>query len=664
MLICSISRIKNEEDIIETFIRYHLNFIDKMIIIEDYSSDETYNILQSLKEENLPIYIYRNSKTQTKQESVINRAYNIAVNDFNADLVVTLDCDEFLVKEDQGNPRDVLEKLDDKTVYYKVLWRTYLPNLNKKEFSLENLEYIRDPKMDDMYKVIIPTNLKNFYDIKIRKGSHSINDNGNFIPFETLDDLRLVHVPVRSKSQFLSKMIIGWLNNLTTYYKSPGHSWHQNKVFQLLLETNGKISDEQLIYFAKTYSSLKSENQDIKEIKKPFDISFCKNLTCKYTQSNINDVKNILEFCENMALDYGKLNQKIKNINNDILKNNESISEDYLDLLEDSYTTVKRRVYFYENKIIQLRNSLTAKNNEMNELNEKTSVRGLIKYNTARLDIKNVGNSENSIEIIQVSDHSANYEFPSWFTDKKGSGLTLESSKGELNLKIKCVKDGELNLNLLSMNYKINNKRIPIYINYTDLKINDETIFESNKVVSHDSKYKYTKKVENGEIIDIYVKWEPISLFTSGEIEENIIEVPYLNKLKKYHTARIDIKNYGNSENNVKILENSDSFSKANYPSWFSNDKGSGLTIESSKGELNLKIKCVKDGELNIKLLGIDYKIKGNRLPIYINFREFKINNQTIFNSNNVLSHDANYTYTKSIKDGDEIEIYLSWEPL
>ncbi len=332
--------------------------------------------------------------------------------------------------------------------------------------------------------------------------------------------------------------------------------------------------------------------------------------------------------------------------------------------MEDSYTTVKRRVYFYENKIIQLRNSLTAKNNEMNELNEKTSVRGLIKYNTARLDIKNVGNSENSIEIIQVSDHSANYEFPSWFTDKKGSGLTLESSKGELNLKIKCVQDGELNLNLLSMNYKINNKRIPIYINYTDLKINDETIFESNKVVSHDSKYKYTKKVENGEIIDIYVKWEPISLFTSGEIEENIIDVPYLNKLKKYHTARIDIKNYGNSENNVKILENSDSFSKANYPSWFSNDKGSGLTIESSKGELNLKIKCVKDGELNITLLGIDYKIKGNRLPIYINFREFKINNQTIFNSNNVLSHDANYTYTKSIKDGDEIEIYLSWEPL
>ena len=49
MKIFSISRIKNEEDIIESFVRYHLNFIDEMVIIEDYSNDETYNILKKLK---------------------------------------------------------------------------------------------------------------------------------------------------------------------------------------------------------------------------------------------------------------------------------------------------------------------------------------------------------------------------------------------------------------------------------------------------------------------------------------------------------------------------------------------------------------------------------------------------------------------------------------
>lgn len=665
MLICSISRIKNEEDIIETFIRYHLNFIDKMIIIEDYSSDETYNILQCLKKENLPIHIYRNSKKQTNQEDVINRAYNIAVNDFNADLVVTLDCDEFLVKKDKGNPRALLEKLGSYK-YYKVLWRTYLPNLKKEQFSLENLEYIRDPKMEDMYKVIIPTDLKKLYDVKLKKGSHAIYDNnGKDIPLEILDDLRLVHVPIRSKGQFISKMVIGWLNNITTYYKYPGHSWHQNKVFQLLLKTNGKISDEQLIYYAKTYSSLISDNQKIKEVKKPFDISFCENLTCKYTHNQINDVKNILEFCENMALNYGKLNQTLKNINKEILNNTDNINENYLDLLEDAYSNVKKQLYFKENENIQLRNRLTTKNNHMKDIKNRVSIRGLLKYNTARLDIKNEGTSENSVEIIDISDKKSNYEFPSWFSDEKGSGLTLESSKGALRLQLKCIQEGTLHLNLLSMNYKINEKRIPIYINYTNLIINKETIFKSNKVASHDNKYEYIKKVENGEILDIYVSWEPISLLNSTEIEENIMDLSSLNKLKKYNTARIDIKNEGNSKNTIKVLENSDTFSITNYPSWFANEKGSGLSIESSKGELHLKLKCVQDGELNIKLLGIDYRIEGTRLPIYINFKKFMINNQTILNSNNILSHDDNYVYTKPyVQHGEIIDIYLSWEPI
>ena len=49
MKIFSISRIKNEEDIIESFVRYHLNFIDEMVIIEDYSNDETYNNSEKIK---------------------------------------------------------------------------------------------------------------------------------------------------------------------------------------------------------------------------------------------------------------------------------------------------------------------------------------------------------------------------------------------------------------------------------------------------------------------------------------------------------------------------------------------------------------------------------------------------------------------------------------
>jgi len=107
--VCSISRIKNEEDIIETFVRYHLNFIDEMIIFEDNSSDETYKILSKLKKENLPIRLFRNTKEHSEQENVINIAFNKAIYDYDADLVVTLDTDEFLVSSTGENPREILE---------------------------------------------------------------------------------------------------------------------------------------------------------------------------------------------------------------------------------------------------------------------------------------------------------------------------------------------------------------------------------------------------------------------------------------------------------------------------------------------------------------------------------------------------------------------------
>ena len=57
MKIVSITTIKNEADIIESFIRYHLNIVDLMIILDNGSTDDTLNILNQLEQESLPIVI-------------------------------------------------------------------------------------------------------------------------------------------------------------------------------------------------------------------------------------------------------------------------------------------------------------------------------------------------------------------------------------------------------------------------------------------------------------------------------------------------------------------------------------------------------------------------------------------------------------------------------
>ena len=76
--------------------------------------------------------------------------------------------------------------------------------------------------------------------------------------------------------------------------------------------------------------------------------------------------------------------------------------------------------------------------------------------------------------------------------------------------------------------------------------------------------------------------------------------VKFQKLLMKYFTARIYIKNLGDMQNNIFIINPDDLNANINYPPWFENDNGKGLVIESKLGELDLELKCVNDGILKI----------------------------------------------------------------
>ena len=135
--------------------------------------------------------------------------------------------------------------------------------------------------------------------------------------------------------------------------------------------------------------------------------------------------------------------------------------------------------------------------------------------------------------------------------------------------------------------------------------------------------------------------------------------------LFKYLTARIDIKNYGNSDNDIIVLENSDSDSAVDCPNWYKDFEGTGTVITSKKGCIDLKIKCVNDGLLRIDFRGIDFKDKRNRrVPIYIDYTKFVINGQTIFDSRLSICHDTPYRYfQENVKNNDILDIHIEWEP-
>lgn len=318
--IFSISMVKNEMDIIESFVRYNSNIFDGMIILDNGSSDETLIILDHLKKEKFPIFVFEDDDVEFDKIAKMTFLLKKAVEEFNADIIVPLDADEFIISSHKGNPRKYLEDIGPES-YHLALWKTYVPYLGNKEnedFIPARITYCRDENIEKLCvlansKVIIPRNMLESYNVKIGRGSHRLIYNSKYnnkIKRIHNDHLRVAHFPIRSIEQTISKISVGWINALSSIERKKIHSLHWQKIFNQL-KNNEKIEKDDVIKFASEYSL---ENSDINiELKEdPIDLSFCKNIEIKYTNKKINPMANLLEACEMLSLNYVNLKKDKK----------------------------------------------------------------------------------------------------------------------------------------------------------------------------------------------------------------------------------------------------------------------------------------------------------------------------------------------------------------
>lgn len=139
----------------------------------------------------------------------------------------------------------------------------------------------------------------------------------------------------------------------------------------------------------------------------------------------------------------------------------------------------------------------------------------------------------------------------------------------------------------------------------------------------------------------------------------------YSQALNKYMSARLDIKNYGGPNNNVNVLEISDSDSLVLHPGWFKNQKGQGMLVQSEKGFLNMKLRCVNKGKLVIDFKGPDVKDKQkNQIPIYIDYTSLKINDHEFIDGHLFTHLKKSYEVSKEVEDSEIVEIKVKWMPL
>jgi hypothetical protein len=270
-----ISQVKNEADIIESFCRYNLTYSDGMLIRDNGSSDNTSNIIQNLINEGLPIYWA--DDIFTKYPGIRNRdAYaRKAIDEYDADLVISLDADEFLYHIDGINPREILEALRE-DVEYQAIWRTYVyekePDI-KLGFMPNNFISYRNPVFEDpnkyeRHKKVIASRhlIKNNHATYVT-GVHFLeypDEYRDFVKIELLEKIVFAHFPIRSKAQVMKKVIPNWIYKWRRTARAPRDILD---VFQLgvlfnEIRDHGEIEPDKIKRYSLEYAMMLDYDKD------------------------------------------------------------------------------------------------------------------------------------------------------------------------------------------------------------------------------------------------------------------------------------------------------------------------------------------------------------------------------------------------------------------
>ena len=248
-----ISVVRNEADVIEAFVRHHTAQLDRIVVVDHRSQDNTAEIVRSLADEGLAVELRTDGSPAQRQTQLLSELMHEVAGE--ADWVVPLDADEFLVAEG-GSVREVLAGAPSDRVA-RVPWRTYVPAAGDDPAERHVLRRIRSRRAAEprpVWKVVVPRAFcgRGF---RIDQGNHAVvSEAGDRVEHSSAPGLFLAHLPVRSGEQLQRKVLGGWPSHLARVDARPGEAFQWKALFDRCLDPR-PIDAEELYHLATTYGT-------------------------------------------------------------------------------------------------------------------------------------------------------------------------------------------------------------------------------------------------------------------------------------------------------------------------------------------------------------------------------------------------------------------------
>lgn len=256
MKLWAVAMVRNEADIIETFVRHNLAFLDGLVILDHGSTDATPRVLRRLKAEALPLILVQSQERAFFQGSEITRIATESFKRTDADFVFALDADEFIRATSRQAVEDALATIPE-GVHGRHRWYSYVPTAFDRPFGPHCLRLRLREERAARYKLVIRRGFVETGNYMVTEGNHWISDlrTGRAAGHEHIqpERLSLAHCPVRSRAQLESKVRLGYQALLETGGLNSAMAYHWRELYEDL-ESGIPLSDSRLRVIAANYT--------------------------------------------------------------------------------------------------------------------------------------------------------------------------------------------------------------------------------------------------------------------------------------------------------------------------------------------------------------------------------------------------------------------------
>lgn len=212
MKLAAVAMLRNEADIVESFVRHNLRFVDRLYLIDHDSVDATPAIIDALKAEGLPLESGKDPSAGFRQAERLKQLARHVLAKDGFDYTFVLDADEFIRTPDRATLEARLDA--SRNAPSRVArWQVHVAGDDARGTPLERLHLRVDaPTHPAMAKVVLGREFLADPRLSLAPGNHWILEpDGRERAPVALDDVFLAHLPFRSVEQFLAKVINGWL---------------------------------------------------------------------------------------------------------------------------------------------------------------------------------------------------------------------------------------------------------------------------------------------------------------------------------------------------------------------------------------------------------------------------------------------------------------------